>query len=262
MGNSDNEGKMRKLSKISDAPFVPNINVENDSTHASNTTKKRNFNSTKTQGGIEEETILVHPWEKIKQILLSMGFSKESRTRTSSLIPHGGGETLQLGFKSLWKQVGSLAARSNAGSANSSTRSSIVKAPSSKKNSLNSGFLHPPNAAGLVDPTTLRKTLKSVIESSQEVISFKVGDDVIDEERESSTSEEENVVSRHDNGGTALAITIPHGFQLTRTIPHTLSNMKSVIYVSSNNSDAFAILDSQNMTILRGSVKSICLSVG
>ncbi|KAI8806100.1 hypothetical protein BJ742DRAFT_870659 [Cladochytrium replicatum] len=55
---------------------------------------------------------------------------------------------------------------------------------------------------------------------------------------------------------TSLSITIPHGFQLVRSILHPKANVKSVLYLSSAASaDTFAIMDAHFLQLLRGSTR-------
>ncbi|KAJ1553927.1 hypothetical protein HK405_006494, partial [Cladochytrium tenue] len=56
--------------------------------------------------------------------------------------------------------------------------------------------------------------------------------------------------------GHVLPVTIPHGFQATRTIHHAKPAIRSALYVPSTNSDSFAILDAHRVTLLRGAVRA------
>ncbi|KAI9327102.1 hypothetical protein BDR26DRAFT_901586 [Obelidium mucronatum] len=59
-----------------------------------------------------------------------------------------------------------------------------------------------------------------------------------------------------------LPITIPHGFQLLRTLLQPKPSVKTVINVSSNNTDSFAVLDSCCAQLIRGTMRVASISVG
>ncbi|KAI8621898.1 hypothetical protein BC830DRAFT_1214475 [Chytriomyces sp. MP71] len=67
--------------------------------------------------------------------------------------------------------------------------------------------------------------------------------------------------AQDDKSSHLLPITIPHGFQLMRTMLQP-KPIKSVINVSANNTDTFAVLDTYYAQLFRGNVKVARISVG
>ncbi|KAJ3153369.1 WD repeat-containing protein 87 [Irineochytrium annulatum] len=59
-----------------------------------------------------------------------------------------------------------------------------------------------------------------------------------------------------------IAITIPHGFQSQRTILMPKPSVRSVIYASSTNTDAFAAMDAHGVHIVRGAVRVMNVPTG
>ncbi|KAJ3113702.1 WD repeat-containing protein 87 [Physocladia obscura] len=59
-----------------------------------------------------------------------------------------------------------------------------------------------------------------------------------------------------------LQVSIPHGFQLIRTLTQPKPLVKSVLNTSANNADSFAILDSYYAQMVRGARKVASISVG
>ncbi|KAJ3331609.1 hypothetical protein HDU76_002721, partial [Blyttiomyces sp. JEL0837] len=62
--------------------------------------------------------------------------------------------------------------------------------------------------------------------------------------------------------GHQLPITIPHGFQLTRTLMQPKPTLRNVIYVSNTNNDAFLTQDAHSVCLVRGTVKVMSMSTG
>ncbi|KAJ1530007.1 hypothetical protein HK096_009025, partial [Nowakowskiella sp. JEL0078] len=69
----------------------------------------------------------------------------------------------------------------------------------------------------------------------------------------------ENETDDHGNptpSSSALAITIPHGFQLIRSLPHPRPTIRSVLYVPpTSTSERFISLDSHNVNVWRGATR-------
>ncbi|KAJ3297615.1 hypothetical protein HDU79_002789 [Rhizoclosmatium sp. JEL0117] len=74
--------------------------------------------------------------------------------------------------------------------------------------------------------------------------------------------EEEEEDLGDEKSGPILPITIPHGFQLLRTLVQPKPCVKSVINVSANNTDSFAVLDTYQARLIRGTMKVAGISVG
>ena len=60
---------------------------------------------------------------------------------------------------------------------------------------------------------------------------------------------------------TLISITIPHGFQLTKSILQPYPTVKNAIYLSSNSNDAFAVMDNESVSIIRGSVRVLSFPI-
>ncbi|KAJ3128530.1 hypothetical protein HK098_004160 [Nowakowskiella sp. JEL0407] len=60
--------------------------------------------------------------------------------------------------------------------------------------------------------------------------------------------------SNSSNNSTAISMTIPHGFQLIRSLEHSKPTLKSVIYVPpTTTTELFVSLDTHNLHVWRGS---------
>ncbi|KAJ3014291.1 UNVERIFIED_CONTAM: WD repeat-containing protein 87 [Siphonaria sp. JEL0065] len=87
-------------------------------------------------------------------------------------------------------------------------------------------------------------------------------DEALEDDENKSDEEEENNGNDEEKSSHILPITIPHGFQLMRTMIQSKPSVKTVINVSSNNTDSFAVLDSSSAQLLRGTVRVASISVG
>ncbi|KAI9349467.1 hypothetical protein DFJ73DRAFT_796190, partial [Zopfochytrium polystomum] len=207
-------------------------------------------------GGFEEESALVLPWRKTKHILQSMGIVKVT-LHSSQHFPTGAGEpvvnpgpTPQHGKEALNNtSAGSQSAIvrevKRALSTVESARSRFSSVIPSRQNghAAHDVRLQKSDDHESLDNLGLSYPELSSLTRSESAMSAAGGH-----------SQRQN--NQRSSRGYVLPITIPHGFQMTRSILHNKPTIKSVIYVSSTNSDSFAILDSHRATILRGSVKA------
>ncbi|KAJ3215458.1 WD repeat-containing protein 87 [Dinochytrium kinnereticum] len=225
------------------------------------------------RGGLEQETILVVPWRRIKHIIQPLASRTPAPPSTNN-----GGHTQGAGAL--------IRKRRTAGNTRPNTNNKLPSGPGKgQEEDLKErpetqigprNDVPPPTrevnwADG--EPTQRQQHQQRKLSLLRRP-STKPGHDVESfptPEISSSTSEGEDNDGDDDDSGfrnrhhpargsTLVAITIPHGFQQLRTLLMPKPTLKSVIYVSSTNNDAFAALDSHGVHLVRGTVRVMNLT--
>ncbi|KAJ3241679.1 WD repeat-containing protein 87 [Chytriomyces hyalinus] len=180
-------------------------------------------------GGLEQETVLVYPWKRTRNLIMGLGVQRrmarslQRRPKTSESVEIlPKNGVLRSGLRSFVK--------------GSSLSLGMKRSHSSNLN----------DRTGRIDPD------KSV-SLSKLSSNFEDAEAADDEDQQSATDEKSTHI---------LPITIPHGFQLVRSLMQPKSCVKSVINVSSNTTDTFAVLDTYNAQLVRGAMKVARISVG
>ncbi|TPX75061.1 hypothetical protein CcCBS67573_g03666 [Chytriomyces confervae] len=183
-------------------------------------------------GGLEQETVLVFPWKRTRNLIMGLGvqrrmarsLQRRPKTAEHEMLPKNG--VLRSGLRSYVK--------------GSNLSLGMQRSQSSNLN----------DRLGRIDPGKVVSLNKLSSNFEGNIEDAEAADD---EDQHSATDEKSSHI---------LPITIPHGFQLVRNLMQPKSCVKSVINVSSNTTDTFAVLDTYNAQLVRGAMKVARISVG
>ncbi|KAJ3100249.1 WD repeat-containing protein 87 [Phlyctochytrium planicorne] len=219
-------------------------------------------------GGLEQETVLVFPWKRVKHIIQPLASRTPAPPPTA---PAGNHQNPQARKR---KMVAGTRPQTEAGASPNGKQKQKAEDGSVKpQTSVTEGSLRPQTLNSRDPPPTRDVRAKSDVDV-EEMSLMEVGRSDNEEGDDDEEEEEEeglggSVGYRRQarqplgaSGSHLIAITIPHGFQQVRTLLMPKPTLKSVIYVSSTNTDAFAALDTHGVHLVRGTVRVMNMATG
>ncbi|KAI8848626.1 hypothetical protein BC829DRAFT_417412 [Chytridium lagenaria] len=199
------------------------------------------------RGGLEQETILVVPWRRIKHVIQPLA------SKTPAPVPPSGNNN-SVG----WKKRRGVVVGAN------------LDVTPGKRHASSVTESFPRNASEFKDavrtvdvPPPTREVNWADGEPSWKGSTHRLdGEDDESPQGDDEDDDEDDRRYRGPNHPNAhqIAITIPHGFQQIRTLLMPKPTIRSVLYVSSTHTDAFAAMDSHGVHLVRGTVRVMNLS--